>query len=210
MGRVTAGVWDVPGNGVLPTLAVLGTCFFAGGLAGCLLAGHVDGAGSESLSAYLNSFLQAAGGGELEGPALASLVWGELRWPLLVLLLGFTALGLLALPAVFALRGFLLAFSISTFVRLLGRKGCLLAGLVFGIPGALAVPALFVLGVQSFLAARVLAGRVWGDGRGPIPYGKRYVLRCGMCAAALCMCVLLEDLVVPALVTGLAGRLTLS
>ena len=95
-------------------------------------------------------------------------------------------------------------------MRLLGRKGCLLAGLVFGIPGALAVPALFVLGVQSFLAARVLAGRVWGDGRGPIPYGKRYVLRCGMCAAALCMCVLLEDLVVPALVTGLAGRLTLS
>ena len=117
MGRVTAGVWDVPGNGVLPALAVLGTCFFAGGLAGCLLAGHVDGAGSESLSAYLNSFLQAAGGGELEGPALASLVWGELRWPLLVLLLGFTALGLLALPAVFALRGFLLAFSISTFVQ---------------------------------------------------------------------------------------------
>ena len=88
MGRVTAGVWDVPGNGVLPALAVLGTCFFAGGLAGCLLAGHVDGAGSESLSAYLNSFLQAAGVGELEGPALASLVWGELRWPLLVLLLG--------------------------------------------------------------------------------------------------------------------------
>lgn len=210
MGRVTAGFWDGPENGVLPALAVLGVCFFSGGLAGCLLAGRVGGAGSESLSAYLNSFLQSAGAGEMEGPALASLAWGELRWPFLVLLLGFTALGLLALPAVFALRGFLLAFSISSFVRLLGREGCLLAILVFGIPGALAVPALFVLGVQSFLAARSLACRVWGDGRGPVPYGKRYFLRCGMCAAALCMCILLEDLVVPALVTGLAGRLTLS
>lgn len=210
MGRVTAGLWDAPGNGALPALAVLGVCFFSGGLAGCLLAGYVDGAGSESLLVYLNCFLQAAGAGAMEGPDLAYLAWSELRWPLLVLLLGFTALGLLALPLLFALRGFLLAFSIASFVRLLGREGCLLALSVFGVPGALAVPILFVLGVQSFSAARVLAGRVWGEGRGPIPYGKRYVLRCGMCAAALCVCVLLEDLVVPALVTELAGRLALS
>lgn len=113
-------------------------------------------------------------GGEITAPALASLVWDTVRWPLLALLLGFTALGLLGLPLLFAVRGFLLAFSIASFVRLFGGAGCLLALLVFGVSGALSVPVLFVLGVQGLLAARVLAGRVWGDGKNPPPYGKLY------------------------------------
>lgn len=110
-------------------------------------------------------------GGEITAPALASLVWDTVRWPLLALLLGFTALGLLGLPLLFAVRGFLLAFSIASFVRLFGGAGCLLALLVFGVSGALSVPVLFVLGVQGLLAARVLAGRVWGMGKTLRPMG---------------------------------------
>ena len=92
-------------------------------------------------------------------------------------------------------------------LRLFGSTGCLLAFLVFGITGAVAIPALFVLGVQSLLAARVLASRFLGEGKRPSPYGKAYFLRCGGCAAALCVCVLLEQLVVPALISGMAGLL---
>ena len=181
--------------------------FLAGGLAGCILASCVDGGGGESLSAYLQSFLSAARAGAVDAPAVLSLVWSTIRWPLLALLLGFTALGLLGLPILFAARGFLLAFSIASFVRLFGSTGCLLAFLVFGITGAVAIPALFVLGVQSLLAARVLASRFLGEGKRPSPYGKAYFLRCGGCAAALCVCVLLEQLVVPALISGMAGLL---
>lgn len=207
MRKFAAGFWDVPAGGVLPALAVVSVCFFLGGLAGCVLAGHVGADAGESLSAYLTHYLQAAGSGALQEPSLPALIWSSLRWPALAILLGFTALGLLGLPILFAVRGFLLAFSISSFVRLFGRAGCLLAVLVFGITGAVAVPVLFVLGVQSLLAARVLAGRFWGDGKHPVPYGKRYFLRCGMCAAALGVCILLDYLAVPALVSGLAGTL---
>ena len=105
----------------------------------------------------------------------------------------------------FAVRGFLLAFSIASFVRLFGGAGCLLALLVFGVSGALSVPVLFVLGVQGLLAARVLAGRVWGDGKTPPPYGKLYFFRCGACAVALCVSLLLDCFVVPGLVSSLAG-----
>ena len=132
---------------------------------------------------------------------------GTLRWPLLALLLGFTALGLLALPLLFAVRGFLLAFSIASFVRLFGGTGCLLALLVFGVGGAFSVPALFVLGVQSFMTARTLAGRVWGESKAAPLYGRAYWLRCGGCAAALCVCMLLDGFAVPALVSSLAGTL---
>ena len=86
-----------------------------------------------------------------------------------------------------------------------GGAGCLLALLVFGVSGALSVPVLFVLGVQGLLAARVLAGRVWGDGKTPPPYGKLYFFRCGACAVALCVSLLLDCFVVPGLVSSLAG-----
>ena len=54
-------------------------------------------------------------------------------------------------------------------------------------------------------AARVLAGRVWGDGKTPPPYGKLYFFRCGACAVALCVSLLLDCFVVPGLVSSLAG-----
>ena len=182
----------------------------AGGNCGLLFVGRAGRmpAGipyQESLAAYVEGFLRAAQAWEITAPALASLVWDTVRWPLLALLLGFTALGLLGLPLLFAVRGFLLAFSIASFVRLFGGVGCLLALLVFGVSGALSVPVLFVLGVQGLLAARVLAGRVWGDGKTPPPYGKLYFFRCGACAVALCVSLLLDCFVVPGLVSSLAG-----
>ena len=199
--------WSTSADGSVLILAAVSACFFLGGLAGCLLAGCVDGGGQESLAAYVEGFLRAAQAGETAPPALAALVWETLRWPLLALLLGFTALGLLALPLLFAVRGFLLAFSIASFVRLFGGTGCLLALLVFGVGGAFSVPALFVLGVQSFMTARTLAGRVWGESKAAHLYGRAYWLRCGGCAAALCVCMLLDGFAVPALVSGLAGTL---
>lgn len=176
-----------------------------GGLAGCLMSTFVGGAGQESLRAYLESFLSTAQNSGAAAPALTVQLWDILRWPVLALLLGFTALGVLGLPVLFAVRGFLLAFSIAAFVRIFGSAGCLLAFLIFGVGGAFSVPALFVLGVQGLGAARTLASRFLGEGKAPSPYGRAYFLRCGGCAVALCVCVVLERFAVPALVSGAAG-----
>lgn len=205
MRRAVAGIWDVQEPGVLPALTVTAVCFFLGGLAGCLLAAQVDGGGSESLAAYLEGFLQASVDGAVETPGLPVLIWETVRWPLLAALLGFTALGLLGLPVLFLTRGFLMGFSIAAFVRLFGSGGCLLAVLVFGVSGVFSLPALFVLGVQSLVAARSLAGRFSGERRAPSPYGRAYFLRWGVCAGALFMCVVLEAFAVPALLAGAAG-----
>lgn len=157
--------WNVPRDGIVPALIILSACFLAGGLAGCLLAAQVGGAGEASLNQYLEAFLLAAHEGAVDVPALWAQIWDTLRWPLFALLLGFTALGVLGLPVLFTLRGFLLAFSIASFVRAFGGAGWLLACLVFGIGGVLSLPALFVLGVQSILSARALAARVRGKER---------------------------------------------
>ena len=189
-----------------PALAVLSVSFLLGALAGCLMSTFLAGEGLESLRGYLEAFLRGLDGGEgPEGPALAARLWSTLRWPLLALVLGFTALGVLGLPLLFAVRGFLLAYAVAAFVRAFGGAGCLLAFLVFGVGGALSAPALFVLGVQGLTAACRLAGRSFGEDRGPSPYGRAYFVRCGGCAAAFCVCLFLERFAVPALAAGVAG-----
>lgn len=207
MRRAVGGTWKVPEEQILPALAVLSVSFFVGGMAGCFLSTFVAGEGQESLKAYLDSFLSLAQTGELSAPGMAVQLWDLLRWPLLTLLLGFTALGVLGLPLLFAVRGFLLAFSIAAFVQIFGSAGCLLAFLIFGIGGAISVPALFVLGTQSLTASRKLASRFLGEGKPPSPYGRAYFLRCGGCAAALCVCIFLERFAVPALVSSAAGAI---
>lgn len=206
MRRAVGGAWSVPEERIWPALIIVSVSFLLGGLAGCLLSTFVGGAGQESLRSYLESFLSTAQNGTI-APALAVQLWDILRWPVLALLLGFTALGVLGLPALFAVRGFLLAFSISAFVRVFGSAGCLLAFLIFGVGGGFSVPALFVLGVQGLGAARTLASRFLGEGKAPSPYGRAYFLRCGGCAAALVVCVCLERFAVPALVSGAAGMI---
>ena len=207
MRRTIVAAWNVPADGIAPALVILSVCLGAGGLTGCLLAARVGGAGETSLYAYLEAFLAAAQGGAVDIPALWSQVWDTLRWPLAALLLGFTALGVLGLPVLFAVRGFLLAFSIASCVRAFGGTGWLLACLVFGIGGALSLPVLFVLGVQSFLSARALAARVRGDGKGRVLWGRDCLIRCAMCGGVLCVCILLERTAVPALLSGAAGVL---
>lgn len=207
MRRAVGGTWSVPEERILPALIIVSASFLLGGLAGCLMSTFVGGAGQESLRAYLESFLSTAQNSGAAAPALTVQLWDILRWPVLALLLGFTALGVLGLPVLFAVRGFLLAFSIAAFVRIFGSAGCLLAFLIFGVGGGFSVPALFVLGVQGLGAARTLASRFLGEGKAPSPYGRAYFLRCGGCAAALCVCVVLERFAVPALVSGAAGMI---
>ena len=207
MQRSVVRVLDRQPPGLLPALAAVGGSFLLGGLAGCVLACWVDGLGGDALRSYLEGFLTAAGAGGVAPPDLAAMVWELLRWPLFAFLLGFTALGVVGIPLLFAVRGFLLSFSITCFVRLFGGPGSLLAFLVFGISGCIAVPALFVLGVQSFMEASRLAGRPAGEDRRSGGYGRLYFVRCGACACALCVCMLLEYLAVPALVAGFSAAL---
>lgn len=194
-------------EGLLAALVVVGACFLGGALAGCLAAGWISEEGQAGLTRYLEQFLQAAAAGQTQAPALLLQVWDILRWPLLALLLGFTGLGLLGLPLLFVARGFLLSFSIAAVTGLMGGSGCILGFLLFGISGAISLPVFFVLGVQSLLSARALAGRAPGTGVGWLPGGRRYLRRWGLCAVALGVCLLLEQGLVPKLVGAAAGAL---
>lgn len=169
------------------------------------MASQVGGEGQESLSVYLQTYLEAARTGNAIPPELATAVWEAARWPMFTLLLSFTALGTIGIPAIFAVRGFLLSFAVSSFVRIFGSAGAILAFFAFGFTGIISLPALFLLGVQGLVSAAALAGKLLVGGKNaPSLPGRVFWLRSGLCAAALALSAILECWAVPALLTSAA------
>lgn len=207
MRRAVAGFWWSPTGEGTPALVMTATFFALGGLVGSFFALWPAGDGAEAMAGYLSAFLTAAREGTLREPALMEFVWRALRWPLAAFLLGFTALGVLGIPILTGLRSFCLSFSIAAFAQAYGGDGLVTAFLLLGIPALAYVPAFFLLATQSFSTACALAGRAAGQGRRELPYHREHFFRCGMCAAAVCVGVVLERYIVPALVINWAEML---
>lgn len=202
MGMRIRKKWDLPSEQGI-ALAVLSISFLMGGAAGCFLAALSSGAGAEELGAYLSGYLALARDGELPR-GLWALLWGQVKYPLAALALGLTALGLAGLPVLFGVRGFLFSFPAACFCRVFGGRGLLPAFVLFGLPALLWAPALFLVGVSSFLSARQLLRRVLGEGCGGFPGGGAWWCRAGLCLGLAAAAAMLEYWVVPVLLRELA------
>ncbi|MBO5340162.1 MAG: stage II sporulation protein M [Oscillospiraceae bacterium] len=192
-------------SGRTAALCLLCVLFFAGSVAGCVAAGAIRDDGGV-LAEYLRNYLDAL---ERDGALLRyfPILWQTIRFPLAVFLLGLTALGIVALPVLFAVRGFAFSYAVSVLFRLLGGRGLLLAAALFGVSAVLWMPALFELGVQGLLASYSLFRRVGGDGRYPLCYSGKFFVRSGICAAALALCAGVEYFVIPLFLRMIAGVL---
>lgn len=181
-------------------LVVLGGSFSAGALCGFLLAAF--GQTSAQLSDYLRAYFQMAGStGGLE-LSLWSVVWDLVRWPLFVAAMRFTALGIVGIPAVMLVRGFLLSYAAATFSRLFGGGGAVAALAVFGITVLLAVPVLFVAAQDSFQAA--LARRTGAPTAQVQPENRLTAL--SVCVGLLVLAAALQRTVMPALLSAVCAR----
>lgn len=185
--------------------AVLLVCFVGAGLAGCLTAAAVGESGMAALSDHLHGTMALLGEGGGETPSLPAVIWELGRWPLLALLLGTTALGVGMIPALFCVRGFLLAYSVAAFVRVFGNAGMLAALAVFGLPALAGGPALFCAGTLAFSNALRLAAETL-DKRPLFLSGARlWVLV--PCGVLLTVAIVLQQTLMPELLRIVAGML---
>lgn len=180
-------------------LFLLSISFVIGSVSGCILVNQVGGDGKAALENFLQEYLTVANSGLLLRPSAAALLWDVLRWPLFLLLLSVTPLGLIGLPVIFLVRGFLLAFSIASFFRIFGAAGLGLAFVLFGISGIFCIPVLFAFGTQGFWVSGALTGRLMGEGRKCRLCNRSTLFRCGVCILILCLCCFLEYHLVPVL-----------
>lgn len=186
------------------SLAVCGGAALVGALGGCLLAAFAGAAAPKAVTGFFLGYQSALSAGR--GVAsLGALAWNNARWPLLVFLLGFTALGVAMTPFLFALRGACLSFCVALLARTMAGQGTLIALVLFGIESLFALPVLFVLGAQSWEAARLLGGHVIYTPKLKSPYVSGYWLRSLACAMILAVGTLIEYAALPPLLRALFG-----
>lgn len=128
---------------------VVAFIFILGIAAGALLVCRMDtGEGSE-----LRSFVEGYTGLLQEGSAASTPLWrsflGAFLFPALAFLSGFTLLGVASIPILLFARGFLLSFSVTSFVVVYGINGLWLALGELGIQCVLGVPCLIVVSVYG-------------------------------------------------------------
>lgn len=187
----------------LVPLAALSACFLLGGALDAVFGGLMSETSAQELADYLSTYFTLAreGGVTVE---FWSVAWEQFRLLITVVLLGLTALGAAGIPLLFGVRGFLLAFSVAGLCRVFGAAGLVPALFLFGLPAFFWAPILFLTGGQCLDGAWVLLRRLLLESREPLPFTSAYWGRLGLWAAAMMVCVMLEYLAAPVLLSAAA------
>ena len=200
-------ILDLPFSGLGIVLTILSTAFVLGGLVGCIFADRISGSSGGVLSEYLNGYFSAVRSGYSEKPEVLFLIWNVIRWPAIVMLFCLTPIGIIGIPLLFLIRGFLLSFSITSFYGAMGTDGLLIAFCVFGITEVISIPVLFSLGIECFQCSGMVAGRLMGEHKKDGLFKRSTLLCFGICIIALFVCSLVEYHVVPAIIVPLTDHL---
>ena len=187
----------------LVPLATLSACFLLGGALGAVCGGLMSETSAQELADYLSTYFTLAreGGVTVE---FWSVAWEQFRLLIAVIVLGLTALGAAGIPLLFGVRGFLLAFSVAGLCRVFGAAGLVPALFLFGLPAFFWAPILFLTGGQCLNGAWVLLRRLLLESREPLPFTSAYWGRLGLWTAAMMVCVMLEYLAAPVLLSAAA------
>lgn len=196
MKRRRIRVWALPSMQRMKALLLTSCCSGLGIVLGCFFSLWTHDSGAEALNRYLETYLTLdRGDGRLM--ELINQAWSVFRLPLLVILLRFTVLGVLIIPILMGMKGFLLSFAISSFVKCYGLRGELAALLLFGILSAVEMVILLFLAMESWVLARE-------RGRG----GERNVRKeKSLKGCVICIVILCADIGIQSMMTGWMGKM---
>lgn len=179
--------------------AVLAVLFAAGMLGGWLYAGRCYAGDALSLADYLEDYcaLYAQGGEAVL--SLLSVLRLYFGYAAAAFLLGFAAVGALALPALSAVYGFTAMFAVSCFVRVYGRYGTALALSALGVRFFFTVPCFLWIASHAWAASSALASATRGKRCAPAGRDAAYVYRLLICVVWLIFGVCCEMYLTPSL-----------
>lgn len=164
---------------------LLPAVFLLGGVAGHMTAGIE----SDQLAGILATYGAGTPEAGMDLPALLSLLGRMLRTLALAGILSFSALGVIGLPLLLAVQGFLAAYAISALVRTWGYPGLAAAALWVGGSNLIQLALLLAIAVPGWVCAWEIAGECRLDRVVP----RRYAARCvGFCLAGLALAALYQ------------------
>ena len=188
-------------TGKIPiALAVNTAAFVIGCLGGFCLVACLSGRGWLSLSDWLESYAIGLSIQHSVGVSFWAVLWDAIRWPLFVVLLGYTALGVWMVPVMFALRGFFLCFSVAALSGA-GRGGFLLALVLLGLGNLIGLTAFFLLGTHSWVQATAQGRQLVAL---PPDWSGRYLARTCMILGCVAGFAWMESWAIPGILRVLA------
>lgn len=178
--------------------ALLCVCFALGAAAGHGYALACQESVSSALGAYLTDYCAVYDPAQMD---LAACLLQYFGYNLLVFLLGFSAVGVLLIPASAGLFGFLSMYTVSCFVQCFGRSGVLLAMGALLVRLLFSLPCFLTMAGTAWPLATELALLTLGKGRrsAPVLYGSRYFLLFFVCCVILTVGVCCERFLTPLL-----------
>ncbi len=206
MKKKVTKVLYLPASGNTAILLILSIAFLLGCFAGCVLTNQLGEQGVETLCSYLDGFLSTFHAEQLVFPEFYVTLFEILRWPLIVVVFGTTPLGLVGIPIIFLLRGFLLSFSIASVFRVMGLSGLWVSLILFGITAVIYVPVLFNFGVQFFQVSGYSVSRFNGESKKCTSISRTLIIRSVIGIILFVLCAFIECFITPRLM-GLIAKL---
>lgn len=189
------------GKSMLPML-VIAVLFIAGVLLGCVVSLHVNGEGLIVLNDYLNNITNKYNQN-------SSVVWMTILstyiYPVSIFIFGFTVLGVLVIPLTVALKGFLLSFMITSFIKVFSIQGLLYSAVIMVVPAVIMLPCMFVLATQGGFHSLALLFMYFSKGRHMDAFilPRNYVTKFIVCLVALFFSVIYEIYLSPMFISAI-------
>ena len=196
-----------PGQALTVQLLCLGVLFALGMLGGYLYAGYCANSSQLVLSDYLTGYCALYQQGAVEAVSLFTAVRLYFSYVLAAFLLGFLSIGVVALPVLSGLYGFLTMFAVSCFVRVYGRAGSLLAMAVFGPRVLFTVPCFLWVASYAWACSSALVTGRHGKRCAPVTYDSAYFYRLFLCVVVLMIGICVERYVTPSLFQWALNRI---
>lgn len=136
-----------------PCFWILCAAFGLGILLGQLAGRSLGVEQQDALASYLRRYAALCASAERPVQSALSAVLTYLRGPAAAFLLGLVGPGVFLLPALSALQGFFLSYSVACFAAALGRGGVKLALCAFGVRCAFILPCTFFLAAWGMRTA---------------------------------------------------------
>ena len=169
-----------------------------GVIIGSISSSHIAGNTILELSSSISSIVNFD-----RSKIFTETLFSVFKYPMIIFLCGFTALGVLFVPVSLSIKGYSWAFSIGVLIRIYGSSGIWISVSVFAVQALILIPCLFVMSSLSLNAAKqqwqmFLIGKrtVFG----PI-FTKRYFLTLATCLAVLLLLIIFDVLVTPSIVS---------
>ena len=165
--------------------------FLLGSVAGTVFAGSLSQ--HHGTDSFFSAFLRLKTNEPVRVDLLTA-IFDACKYPLAVLFLGTSVLGVALIPALSAVRGFLLSFSVAAVVRLYGTHGIMVALSMFGTSALITIPCFIFLSIEAFCASQRLLQTARGTAArsSPATYPTRKLTQLALCFALLLLSAVLD------------------